>query len=379
MFTKKKLLLPWYRYPPFDSQGIGGLSVSVWDTANRLCGQGVEVTVVTPNLESRQSTEGHGPRIIGRETCKKLISGEKLDSEDKSFLGEYDCILSVNNFGAASLRSLGSTVKIIRQIHTVARDRPISTYVSLRPTILEYVKMLVYNRRERRAELVLKGTKTICVSRYLSKKIVELGVEDERNVGWIPNGVDTAAFTPKGSEKIFDVLYVGRFQRVKGLDILLDCFRVLAERRELYTLGIIGHFDDDQRRYCLNKWGEEAMSKTRFLGVVQREDIPDVINSAKLLVVPSRYETFGIPVIEALACGVPVVATRVGGLAELVSQGVGKLVDSFKPADLADAISSTLKDDALQRSALVEGPKKATEFDWRKVAQRLSDAITEAS
>ena len=105
-----------------------------------------------------------------------------------------------------------------------------------------------------------------------------------------------------------------------------------------------------------------------FTGFIPDEDIPAMYNLAEALVYPSLYEGFGIPVLEAMACGCPVVTTKTGCTPE-VAGDAAVLVDPLDCDEIADAICTVLTDSALWEELITKGFKRAAEFDWKRCAQ----------
>ena len=192
----------------------------------------------------------------------------------------------------------------------------------------------------------------------------------------IPNGVDTENFRPSPTEKVQDILFVGRFQKVKGLDILLSSLKhlFLSELRK-YKVGVVGPFSPDQRAVLMRNVPEELREMIEFYGTVPHEDMPHFFNSSRLVVVPSRYETFGLPALEGIACGVPVVASNVGGLPEIVNAEVGLLFEAGDSTALAKAISKGMSEEVAD-AAMKNGPTMAKRFDWRVVCAQLAGALS---
>jgi glycosyltransferase involved in cell wall biosynthesis len=176
--------------------------------------------------------------------------------------------------------------------------------------------------------------------------------------------------------KKYDLLFVGRFQRSKGLDVLLEALALTATMKgEIYKLGIVGPFSTEQRNYLLHGVPSAMKGTVTFLGSVHRDALPIVINQSRIVVVPSRYESFGLPALEAIACGVPVVAARVGGLPEIVDESVGVLVEPNNPQALAEAIYDSLRFPELRERATTLGPAKASRYDWDVIAPELRRII----
>lgn len=165
----------------------------------------------------------------------------------------------------------------------------------------------------------------------------------ERSPGWetkmhvIPNYVDTEQFKPADSEKVRDILFVGRIVEQKNLRLLLE-----AVRGTSHTLGIVGEGD---LKESLQKEFEEMSGQVTWMGNLPSGDLPREINRSRLFVLPSHYEGLPKALLEAMACGACVVATAVDGIREVVEDGVnGKCVEP-DPAALRECVDSLLQND----------------------------------
>lgn len=373
-----RLLVPWYKYPPFRKEAIGGLSVAVWELTQELAARGVIVDVLTPptSYEDKNDTQ-LGVRIIRSESGEKFAENKPLKQDESRFLDEYGAILSVANYAARTLHSYEEGYgRITRQIHTIGQDRGIDTYVSLKPSVGEFFKMIAARRQDRRNLRLLTGSKTICVSSYLKHKMQDGGLEDRRNLFTVPNGIQSKLFRPMTMAKEYDLLFIGRFQKAKGLDVLLRALHLIQSTKgEVYKLAIVGEFTYEQRALLIKRVPQVVREGIMFLGTIQRKDMPKTINCAKLLVAPSRYESFGLPALEAMACGIPVLATRVGGLTEIIDETVGALVEPDNHPALARAIYTCIQDTSLADTAVANGPSKAEKYDWRLIAPRILQVL----
>ncbi|MFI5422249.1 MAG: glycosyltransferase, partial [Nitrososphaerales archaeon] len=176
-----RILVPWYKYPPFSTTSIGGLSVSVWDTTRSLVRGGASVVVLCPSENGKENDrEVDGVRVVNNIVGTKIIKNRALERTDEKLFRDTDIIFSVNNFGARSLSNFRS--KVVRQIHTVAHDRPLSTYLSLKPRLKDFPKMIVQKRREMSLEHTLTGVETVCVSQYNLLKMEDHNLESTENL-----------------------------------------------------------------------------------------------------------------------------------------------------------------------------------------------------
>ncbi|MFW6146344.1 MAG: glycosyltransferase [Planctomycetota bacterium] len=197
------------------------------------------------------------------------------------------------------------------------------------------------------------------------------------------------------------ILFVGRFTPEKGLHVLIDAFERLARRWDDLTLDIVGGgkatvsdfmpgllrdpriapLADFYRHRDYAAWLRGRVEKAglaervRFLGTLSREPLLGVYRAATVLAHPALIEPFGMVTAEAMAAGLPVVASRVGGLPEVVQHGrTGLLVPPGDPEALAEAIASLLADpDRRRRYAAAARQYARTHFRWDRVAERVRE------
>jgi glycosyltransferase involved in cell wall biosynthesis len=178
----------------------------------------------------------------------------------------------------------------------------------------------------------------LCPSRFLAGKITEAGVYPDR-LRVLSNFVATSSVTPKARPG-GEVVYVGRLSQEKGVDVLVEAMGRLGRHR----LDIVG--DGPERRRLEALAAAAAPGRVTFHGAVPKARVLDVVRAAAVAVMPSRcHENQPMAVLEAFACGVPVVASHLGGLPELVEQDrYGHTVPAEDPAALAAALERLLAD-----------------------------------
>ena len=198
----------------------------------------------------------------------------------------------------------------------------------------------------------------VAVSEFTGRELVELLGVPEEKIRVIPNGV-AEVFSPDGPVAEGDyLLAVGTIEPRKNLD------RVAAAARRLgMELRIVGE----------KGWGR--VDANGWLGRVSDERLAELLRGARCLVYPSLYEGFGLPVVEAMACGTPVV-TSVGGATEEVAGGAAVLVDPLDVASIAGGIEAALaRRDELARRGL----ERAGAFTWPAAAAATADVYREAA
>jgi len=163
------------------------------------------------------------------------------------------------------------------------------------------------------------------------------------------------------------ILAIGNIHPRKNLSRLLDAYLILRARRKSVPAMVWGG---------LQRWESgELLERARSAGVVlpgfiAQEDLPTFYRQAEMLVYPSLYEGFGLPPVEAMACGTPVITSDTTSLPEVVGEA-GLTVDPTNAEGIAAAMAQLLDDTSLRRSLRQAGIKRAREFTWRHTAQRL--------
>jgi glycosyltransferase involved in cell wall biosynthesis len=169
------------------------------------------------------------------------------------------------------------------------------------------------------------------------------------------------------------LLHVGHTQPRKNLEGLLQALAILHRRGYRVPLVQVGGRPSAAQGALIAELGlGEAV---RFWGRVDEETLVALYNLAAVLVFPSFYEGFGLPVLEAMACGTPVVAANAASLPEVVGDA-GLLVDPHSPEALADAIARVLDDRALADDLRVRGLERAREFTWERTAEQTMHVYT---
>jgi glycosyltransferase involved in cell wall biosynthesis len=174
----------------------------------------------------------------------------------------------------------------------------------------------------------------VCISRDSARQAIHQGIA-ARRVAVIPNGIDLARFAYRGPNPTGPAVIVARLAPEKDLGTLIEAAALLRARVPDFRLEIAGDGP------CRAQWEAQAAplgDTVRFLGMVR--DVPALLERARLFVLSSVTEGISLTLLEAMARGLPIVATRVGGNPEVVADGqTGLLVAARQPAALAEAIA----------------------------------------
>jgi D-inositol-3-phosphate glycosyltransferase len=209
----------------------------------------------------------------------------------------------------------------------------------------------------------------------------------------VPPGVDLATFQPidrtEARRKIgYDsgrvLLFVGRLERLKGVEIAIRALALLRDREHddlrLIVLGEDSRDGDESEKERLKAVAAAVGVRDRvdFLGSVAQHELPYFYAAADACVMPSYSESFGLVALEAQACGCPVVASGVSGLRSVVRDDVsGYLIDGHDPAEYAERIGRLLADPELAQQMGRRGRLLAQRFSWNRTADRLEGLFDE--
>lgn len=374
---------------PDDDPGtgdVGGMNVAVRATALALASQGHTVEILTrrsgpdapasiqlaPRLTLRHLDAGPAERRV-KGDHEAYIADFRRALEP---LGPYDVIHSHHWFSGMAALDYATTRGIphVQSFHSIAADPSTPLSHGERPE--SPGRMLGETHLAQSADAI------ITVSTAERDTVVHrLGASPDR-VFVVPPGVDSDLFSPAPArpEQPGYVVIAARLEPLKGLDLAIEAIAALPDdmRPELVIAGgpTTGHdaYPADLRAHGrAHRLGDGI----RFVGPQSREDLAVLLGGARMLLVPSHSETYGLVALEAAASGIPVVATASGGLVEAVKDGVtGLLVDSRDPAAWTDAVRSLLEDDSLSARLGAAGRRHALSLTWAQTAAATADVYT---
>jgi len=382
----------------------GGMNVYVRELARELGRRGIEVDVFTrwrekddPRIQSlgenarvihiASGPMGYWPKMDVYEHLDEFTT--KLEQHVAAEGRSYDLIHSHYWLSAEVARALAPRWGIprVQMFHTLGlvkrevMDEDIDGESDIRIAI------------ERRA--VKESAAVVAASQIELGDLLDLYDADRGKVHVIPCGVDPTVFRPMRQadarealrrdqcERI--VLFVGRIEQIKGIDVLLRSlgllfFRHPELRNDVCLLVVGGALDpgDDapetekivELRRLVHQHRMEA--NVSFVGSLDQPTLALYYAAADVCAVPSLTESFGLVALEAMACGTPVVGTRVGGLQTLIEDGEsGLLVPAGDYQALAESMAQVLTDPRL-RMHLAHGARdRAEHYTWRSVAERI--------
>ncbi len=386
----------------------GGMNVYVRELTRQLGKMDIHVDVFTRSQDDHVPHVlhelGYGNRVVhipaGPEHpmpkqelanyIPQFVDGIRAFACDKKI--HYDIIHShywMSGIAAASLSDGWAGSPIVHMFHTLG----------------EMKNRIARADEEREGAYRIEGEKQVLrrVDRVIVATIAELTQlrflykADAKKLVVIPPGVDVSHFYPIPADEARSyiglkpedrmILFVGRIEPLKGVDTLLEAMSCLQmkESRPVH-LAIIGG-DPAASPEMMN--AEMARLKNLcevlgldqsvvFLGVRDQDKLPYYYSAAEVVVMPSHYESFGMVALEAMACGAPVIASEVGGLAYLVRDGeTGFTIPAEEPETLCEKLSWLLNDDELHAKMSAQAAAYAQDYAWEKIAKQIVDVYEE--
>lgn len=291
--------------------------------------------------------------------------------------GRFDLVHDVQclGYGLLGMRALGLPV-VTTVHHPLSVDRRASfirdeTFDDVIGTV-KFYPIGMQSFVARRLDCVLTS------SEASARQIVQdFGVRPER-IRNVRNGLDTELFSPdsKVPRNENELLCIGRSADPnKGIRTLIQA---LARLPSHITLTLV---DDDSPENQVRRWARElgVQNRLRLTGRVEVSELIDLYRRTSVVVVPSRYEGFGLPAVEAMACGTPVVATRAGALPEVIDlTGGGVLAERDDPDSIAAAIRTLLENTEVRSLMAKRGRESVVEkLSWGQIAAATAEVYAE--
>ena len=367
----------------------GGMNVYVLQLTREFARKGIEVDVFTryhdPDDPKIVELED-GARVIHLKAGSYEAAKEDLFDYIPEFLSElysfqktegttYDLVHSHYWLSGRVGMTLSRTWNIphVATFHTLAQTK-------LRARVGEREPA----RRSEVESLVMRDADAIIVSTEEEKQdAVRLYDAHPQKIKVIPAGVNLDTFKPVnqsiarqrvGIHEKQVILYVGRIEPLKGIDVLLEAAALLDRSDDIRVLIVGGSPGNDAEldrlKALTTELGIESM--VTFTGAIKQDMLPDYYSAADVFVLPSHSESFGLAALEAMACGAPVVVSRVGGLKTFINNGeTGYLVPWRCPEPFVQRLEMLLANPLLREVMGKSARAKALQMGWGHAADRM--------
>jgi glycogen(starch) synthase len=348
---------------------VGGVETHVLELSKHLSELDVSVKVLTTDLKSystMQRVQALNDTSVARERAFKILplpGGLGIVSPGMLRYIKLKCEI-------VHIHGYGSFPTFLTPLFKLAKKKVVITTHS--DEGLHSFRKRAYDIIVPRLSLFY-SSKIVALSRHEKKLLTNFGIPEER-IEIIPNGVDANLFNIRrrvdATRNKKKVLYVGRLNfRQKGIDILLLAARKLIKRHNV-IFEFVGPPEDIEG---FNNLVDRSGLRERIIyhGEVSRKRLIEIMTDADLLVLPSRFEPFGIVILEAMAIGLPVIASSVGGIPEVIRDGDNGLLFPREDSDtLASKIELLLTDTTLTERISSRAKEYVKGFTWDKIAMK---------
>ena len=371
------------------SRDTGGMNVYVRQVAQQLSDRGIQVDVYTRDHEPDDPQVvalGERARVIHLKAGPYSDRKEDLPGRLPEFVRG---LLDYTRQHGLSYDVIHSHYWLSGRVGNVLARHWRAPHVATFHTLAEVKLRARAGEREPEARaagerrVIASADRVVAFSEHERDAVARLYKAGKDSIEIIPCGVDVDRFRPMDGEQVKKqlglqnskvALFVGRIEPLKGVDILLKAVAQLEQPQGVRTLIIGGDSEGDGEMERLKALTGElgVTSQVSFLGRVEQQELPAYYNAADVCVVPSWYESFGLVALESMACGTPVIASRVGGLPTIVKDGItGYLVPWRCPEPFADRLDILLNNPVINRSMGEAARSRALTMGWSAVADRL--------
>lgn len=382
----------------------GGMNVYVRELTRKLGEQNIHVDVFTRSQDEHVPHVlhdlGYGNRVVHIPAGPELPLSKQ---EMASYLPEF--VRGIASFAA----SKGIQYDVIHSHYWMSGLAAIelkqawnAPIVHMFHTLGEMKNRVARTEQEKEGSYRIEGEKKVIANadRILAATLAELSQLQflyncpGGKISVIPPGVDIGHFYPIPKDEALEfvgcppcermLLFVGRIEALKGLDILLKAIAILRDRKlsdmPSFCLSVIGgdpsvhseHMSTEMTRLKALRSEYGLQDFVTLLGKRSQDTLPYYYSAAEAVIVPSHYESFGMVALEAMACGTPVVASEVGGLAYLVQDGItGFTVPVGDPEALAFSLARLLTEPELRQEMGLRAAKEARQYAWESIASRV--------
>lgn len=366
----------------------GGIETVVYHLSKGLASLGHDVQVLTSNIPKEREKEDFEIFQVKRlPTSVSLFGFPVISSLGEVLRNDVDIVHAhVNSPLLTETAALGCALKGAPLVVTYHSDTfAEEARSSLRN--LWFIAGPLYDSLLKSQVCRMARKLTISTPVYLEKSSFLRKFKDKVVV--IPHGVDHDRFYPdarmgerfKGecgfSRRTRIITFVGRLTPYKGLPTLLKAFSHVLRKIKNVVLVLVGEGIEEKRLRTL-AFDLKIYDKVVFAGVVDDESLANYYRMSDVFVLPSRSdaESFGLSVLEAMACGIPAVATDVGGVSYVVGDG-GILVGPNSPLEMAEALEQVLSDQGLRRELSGKASKESFRFNWDLMVKKMEKLYVE--
>ena len=373
------------QFPP----GVGGAETYAHELANGLAERGHDVDVYTQWIYSPDESADVHDNVTVHRICKarrKLVTFETLWFSFRARrvidFEQYDVIhgtmMPASTVAVTPFNDIDAPVVVTSHGTSLGETKAVAL-----ETPADYLLKFFFHPMNIVMDYLAgrDADQVIAISDHAYEQLTTQYGLDEDDVAMIPHGVDTDWFYPReeqhpavDSEKT-TLLYVGRLGARKGLDLALRALAAVDDDEIEFLIAGTGRHEETLRELTQ----ELGIShQVHFLGYVPDEELPILYSSADVFILPSTYEGFGLVLLEAMACGTPVIGADAGGIPTAIKDGKYGLVVERKISKLREVISQ-LQDGKVRSEMELEASRERQSMTWEKTVRDVEKTYSRNS
>lgn len=247
----------------------------------------------------------------------------------------------------------------------------------------EFLQLDTHLRTKSEKNIIQNATRVTASSKYEESLLTKKYDCKVNDISTITPGLDKELFFKKENGRSNKILSIGRIQEQKGQKEIIQLFEIIEKQIPDAEICFIGGPSGNDGREYLDQLKHYVVSqnledKVKFVGALSPEEIVKQLNSSKLLVHNSQFETFGLVAIEANACGIPVVSSNTNTLSEIIENDInGYLSDALFDEGVIDFILELLSSESYFENVSDQSVKAVEKFNWETTADKIYDLYQE--
>lgn len=361
-----KIAIVVLKFPP---KWLAGTEIATYNIAKKLAKKGHEVHVITMLDEGVPEYTMEEGFFVHRVSCAKSFL--------RTFSMWFRFFLKIRSINPDIIHVQSIPLSVPAFFMRIISNKNYIVWVQGSDIYTPTVFLKLFS-----AALLKKASTIIALTEGMK---AEIDKKYKMNSVVIPNGIELYKFKTEltglsklqtgsySSDTDQNIIFVGTLRQIKGVRYLIEAMSIMRLNNPHVELMIVG--DGEEKEYLQKLTYDLNLNNcVSFVGKVPNDDIPKYMKEADLFVLPSLSESFGIVNIEAMASGLPIVSTNVGGLPDLIKDGInGFLVNPRDPAAIAEKSLLILNDKNLKERISINNLSEAKKYSWDYVIERLVD------
>jgi glycosyltransferase involved in cell wall biosynthesis len=365
------------QFPP----GVGGAETYAYELANGLAERGHEVDVYTQWIDSPDEPIDVHENVTVNRICKarrKLVTFETLwfsfTARRTIDFEQYDIIhgtlMPASTVAVTPFNDIDAPVVLTSHGTSIGETKAVAL-----ETPADYLLKFFFHPMNVVMDYVAghDADRVIAISDHAYEQLTTQYGLDENDVAMIPHGVDTDRYYPRDethsavSEEKITLLYVGRLGARKGIDLVIRALNDVSDPKFEFIIAGTGRHKESLRSLTHELGLNDSVT---YLGYVPDKELPKLYSSADIFILPSRYEGFGLVLLEAIACGTLALGADAGGIPTAIDDGEDGYVVSRNPDSFTEAIEELMQDEDKRQRMNEQAIQDIDTRSWNRTVQK---------